>query len=175
MIGPAWSSVPYHAFVPHFAGAESVLLATGIVGATVMPHAIYLHSALTQGRIVVQRARSSCAACSAIELVDVLAAMGIASFINLAMLIMAASTFFQHGLTDVGTLEEAHRTLEPLLGGTARLIFAISLLAAGLSSSAVGTMAGQVIMQGFLKTKNTHLDPAVDHHHTFTGGDRHRP
>jgi manganese transport protein len=149
---PNWSSVLYHSVVPHFTGTESILLATGIVGATVMPHAIYLHSALTQGRIVVKDP-VLLGRLFRYQLVDVIVAMGLASFINAAMLIMAASTFFQHGLTGVGTLEEAHRTLEPLLGRTARWFFAISLLASGLSSSAVGTMAGQVIMQGFLKRK----------------------
>lgn len=117
-----------------------------------MPHAIYLHSALTQGRIVV-REPTQMRRLFRYELVDVLVAMGLASLINMAMLIMAASTFYQHGLTEVGTLEEAHRTLELLLGSTARWVFAVSLLASGLSSSAVGTMAGQVIMQGFLKRK----------------------
>jgi manganese transport protein len=84
-------------------------------------------------------------------MVDVLVAMGLASLINAAMLIMAASTFFKQGLTEVGTLEGAYHTLEPLLGRAASWVFAISLLASGLSSSSVGTMAGQVIMQGFLK------------------------
>jgi manganese transport protein len=149
---PEWNKVLYHAVVPQFAGTESVLIATGILGATVMPHAIYLHSALTQGRIVV-REPLQMRRLFRYELLDVLVAMGLASLINMAMLIMAASTFYQHGLTEVGTLEEAHRTLEPLLGSTARHVFAVSLLASGLSSSAVGTMAGQVIMQGFLKTK----------------------
>jgi len=149
---PEWNKVLYHAVVPQFSGSESVLLATGILGATVMPHAIYLHSALTQGRIVV-REPLQMRRLFRYELVDVLVAMGLASLINMAMLIMAASTFYQHGLTGVGTLEEAHRTLEPLLGSTARWVFAVSLLASGLSYSAVGTMAGQVIMQGFLKTK----------------------
>jgi manganese transport protein len=149
---PDWGSVLYHSVVPHFNGTESILLATGIVGATVMPHAIYLHSALTQGRIVV-RDPVQAGRLFRYEMVDVLVAMGLASFINVAMLIMAAATFYRHGLTGVGTLEEAHRTLEPLLGSTARWVFAVSLLASGLSSSAVGTMAGQVIMQGFLKRK----------------------
>ncbi len=147
---PHWSNVAYHALVPQFSGSESILLATGIIGATVMPHAIFLHSALTQSRIVVtdpQRLRRL----FRFEIIDVVVAMGLASFINAAMLIMAASTFFQHGLTDVGTLEEAHRTLEPLLGKAASWVFGLSLLAAGLSSSSVGTMAGQVIMQGFLR------------------------
>jgi manganese transport protein len=90
--------------------------------------------------------------------VDVFIAMGLASIINMSMLIMAASTFYYHGLTNIGTIEEAHRTLEPLLGGAASLVFGISLLASGLSSSSVGTMAGQVIMQGFMRR---HIPPWV--------------
>jgi manganese transport protein len=86
-------------------------------------------------------------------LIDVLIAMSIAGVVNAAMLIMAASTFYAHGLSQVGTIEEAYRTLTPLLGGAASLVFAISLLASGHSSSTVGTMAGQVIMQGFLHRK----------------------
>jgi manganese transport protein len=147
---PEWGDVIYHAVVPRFSGTESILLATGILGATVMPHAIYLHSALTQGRIVV-REPFQLRRLFRYELADVLVAMGLASLINAAMLIMAASTFFQSGHTGVGTLQEAHRTLEPLLGKAASSVFAISLLASGLSSSSVGTMAGQVIMQGFLQ------------------------
>jgi manganese transport protein len=146
---PDWSHVLTHAVVPRFSGPESVLLAAGILGATVMPHAIFLHSALTQNRIVV-REPALLRRLFRFEVVDVLIAMGIASLINAAMLIMAASTFYNQGLTSVGTLQEAHRTLEPLLGKAASVVFAISLLASGLSSSSVGTMAGQVIMQGFL-------------------------
>jgi manganese transport protein len=92
------------------------------------------------------------------ELVDVFIAMGIASTINAAMLIMAARTFFDHGLTSIGTIEQAHLTLVPLLGSAASWVFAISLLASGLSSSSVGTMAGQVIMQGFL---HRHIPPWI--------------
>jgi manganese transport protein len=147
---PNWGNVLYHSVVPQFSGAESVLLATGIVGATVMPHAIYLHSALTQNRIVVKEP-GQLRRLFRYEVVDVVVAMGLASLINMAMLIMAASTFFKHGLTEVGSLETAYRTLEPLLGRSASTIFGISLLASGLSSSAVGTMAGQVMMQGFLR------------------------
>ncbi len=147
---PDWGNLLYHSVVPQFAGTESILLATGIVGATVMPHAIYLHSALTQNRVVVKDP-VQLRRLFRYEVVDVVVAMGLASFINMAMLIMAAATFFRHGMTDVGTLETAHRTLEPLLGRSASTIFGISLLASGLSSSAVGTMAGQVMMQGFLK------------------------
>lgn len=146
---PDWSSVAFHAFVPSFSGTESVLIATGILGATVMPHVIFLHSALMQGRIVVkdsvQRKKLF-----RFEVIDIGIAMGLAGLINAAMLIMAASTFFNNGLTHIGTIEEAHRTLEPLLGSAASWVFGISLLASGLSSSSVGTMAGQVIMGGFL-------------------------
>ena len=146
---PDWANVLHHMVLPQFQGTESILLATGILGATVMPHAIFLHSALTQGRIIVkdpQRQRRL----FHFEIADVLIAMGIASLVNMAMLIMAASTFHGSGLVEVGTIEEAHRTLEPLLGSAASWFFALSLLASGLSSSTVGTSAGQVIMQGFL-------------------------
>jgi len=147
---PDWGQIVYHAFVPQFSGAESVLLASGILGATVMPHAIFLHSSLTQGRIVVKD-KARLHSLYRYEIVDVVIAMGIASFVNAAMLIMAASTFHTTGLTQIASLEEAYRTLEPLLGNSAKWIFGLSLLVSGLSSSAVGTSAGQVIMQGFLK------------------------
>ncbi len=146
---PDWGTIAYHAIVPQFSGTESVLLATGILGATVMPHVIYLHSALTQGRIVT-RDPQQLRRLFRFELVDVIIAMSLAGLVNAAMLIMAASTFFRAGLTQVGTLEEAHQTLAPLLGAASSWVFAISLLVSGLSSSTVGTMAGQVIMQGFL-------------------------
>ena len=146
---PDWALVAFHAVVPRFAGAESVLLATGILGATVMPHVIFLHSALTQGRIRVEGTEHK-RRLFRFQLVDVSIAMAIAGFVNAAMLMMAAATFHRAGMHNVGTLEEAYRTLEPLLGPAAPTLFAVSLLAAGLSSSAVGTMAGQVIMQGFL-------------------------
>jgi manganese transport protein len=149
---PDWGHVLYHAVVPQFAGPESVLLATGILGATVMPHAIYLHSALTQHRIVVREPTLQ-RRLFHFELLDVLIAMGLAGLINMAILIMAAATFHRAGLHSVATLEEAYRTLEPLLGSAARWVFGISLLASGLSSAAVGTMAGQVIMQGFVRRK----------------------
>ncbi|MCW5853600.1 MAG: Nramp family divalent metal transporter [Anaerolineae bacterium] len=146
---PDWGLIAYHTAVPQFSGTESVLLATGILGATVMPHVIFLHSALTQGRIVTRDA-SQLKRLFRFEVVDVLIAMGLAGFINAAMLIMAAATFFRAGLHEVGSIEEAHRTLTPLLGEASSWVFAISLLASGLSSSTVGTMAGQVVMQGFL-------------------------
>lgn len=149
---PVWSDVFYHAFVPQFQGSESVLLAVGILGATVMPHAIFLHSSLTQNRIQAAD-RLSKRRIYRFELIDVVIAMGIAGLVNAAMLIMAASTFYSHGMQDVASIEQAYRTLQPLLGVAAGWIFAVSLLASGLSSASVGTMAGQVIMQGFLQRK----------------------
>ncbi len=146
---PAWGQVLYHAVVPQFAGAESVLIATGILGATVMPHVIFLHSSLTQGRIVVKDP-VQLRRLFHFEVLDVGLAMGLAGLINAAMLMMAASTFHSAGMTHIGTIEEAHLTLQPLLGPAAGAIFAVALLASGLSSASVGTMAGQVIMQGFL-------------------------
>lgn len=147
---PDWGQVALHSVLPRFEGRESILLATGILGATVMPHVIFLHSALTQNRITSKnpaRARRL----FRFELIDVTIAMGLAGLVNAAMLIMAASTFFKGGYTHVASIEEAHRTLEPLLGRASSWVFAISLLASGLSSASVGTMSGQVIMQGFLR------------------------
>ena len=146
---PDWSQVAFHSVVPQFAGVESVLLATGILGATVMPHVIFLHSALTQSRIPVKN-EGELKKLFHFQLLDVTIAMGIAGLVNGAMLIMASSTFHAQGLKNIGTIEEAYRTLTPLLGSAASTVFAISLLASGLSSSTVGTMAGQIIMQGFI-------------------------
>jgi manganese transport protein len=154
---PNWALVAQGAVIPRFSGGESVLLAAGILGATVMPHAIFLHSALTQDRIVV-RDPVQLRRLFRFELVDVFIAMTVAGLVNGAMLIMAASTFYFQGLTSIGTIEQAHRTLQPLLGPAASWVFAVSLLASGLSSASVGTMAGQVIMQGFL---HWHIPPWV--------------
>jgi manganese transport protein len=154
---PAWGAVLHGTFVPQFAGPESVLLAAGILGATVMPHALFLHSSLTQNRIVVKTDAQK-KRLYRFELADVGIAMGVAGLVNMAMLIMAAATFYYSGLTEIATIEEAYRTLQPLLGAAAGTVFALSLLASGLSSSAVGTMAGQVIMQGFL---HWHIKPWI--------------
>jgi len=147
---PPLGTVAHHAVVPQFAGQESVLLAVGILGATVMPHVIYLHSALLQNRIrpeTDEQARTL----MRFTRVDVILAMTIAGLINMAMLVMAASVFFKSGLVDVGSLETAHRTLRPILGGGSSTLFALALLASGLSSSTVGTLAGQIVMQGFIR------------------------
>jgi manganese transport protein len=145
---PSLGQIAYAAVVPQLT-SDSILVAVGILGATVMPHVIYLHSALVQDRVV-PRSVAEARRLHRFETTDVVIAMGTAGLINGAMLIMAAATFFGHGRTDVGSLEEAYQTLTPLLGGAASTVFAISLLASGLASSAVGTMAGQVIMQGFI-------------------------
>ena len=150
LVRPNWGKVALGAVVPQFQGTESVLLATGILGATVMPHVIFLHSALMQGRVVVRDPKQM-RMLFHFEVVDVILAMGAAGLINAAMLVVAAQSFHEAGLTDVSAIEKAYLTLQQVLGGAANTVFALSLLAAGLSSSAVGTMSGQVIMQGFLK------------------------
>jgi len=149
---PPLGTVALHAVSPQFAGSESVLLAVGILGATVMPHVIYLHSALTQNRVVPQNDEEARRLYRYTK-VDVAIAMSIAGLINMAMLVMAASVFFKSGITNVDSLENAHRTLEPILGGASSTLFALALLASGLSSSTVGTLSGQVVMQGFIDRK----------------------
>jgi manganese transport protein len=137
-------------FVPSFDGTESVLLATGILGATVMPHVIYLHSALTQGRVK-PRDEKEKRELLRFNRIDVTIAMGIAGLINMSMLIIAASLF--HGnpqFGDTKSIEDAYKGFEVLVGSGAALAFAIALLASGLASSSVGTYAGQVVMQGFI-------------------------
>jgi manganese transport protein len=146
---PDWGKVALHAVLPQFSGPGSVLLATGILGATVMPHVIFLHSALMQGRIVVRNPQQM-KRLFRYELIDIVIAMGLAGLINAAMLVMAAKTFHNAEFIDVNVIEQAYLTLQRLLGHWANSVFALSLLASGLSSSAVGTMSGQVIMQGFL-------------------------
>jgi manganese transport protein len=146
---PAWPAIAHSTLHPALGGSEAVVLAVGILGATVMPHVIFLHSSLTQGRIVTKNPDQA-RRLFRFELLDVGVAMTLAGLVNAAMLVMAASTFWAHGLSKIATIEEAHRTLMPLLGGASAVVFAVSLLASGLSSSTVGTMAGQVIMQGFL-------------------------
>src|SRR5213596_1401981 len=149
---PPLGEVAKHAVVPDFAGNESVLLAVGILGATVMPHVIYLHSALTQHRIV-PRNDDEAKMLYKYTRIDVLIAMVIAGLINMSMLVVAATVFFGSGLTNVDSLEGAHRTLEPILGGASSVLFALALTASGLSSSTVGTMSGQVVMQGFIRRR----------------------
>jgi manganese transport protein len=138
-----------HAVDPQFGSTGALLLAVGIIGATVMPHVIYLHSALTQDRLVPETDEDAQTLLRYTR-VDVVIAMSIAGLINVSMLVMAASTFYKSGLLHVASLETAHRTLEPILGSASSVLFALALVASGLSSSAVGTLSGQVVMQGFI-------------------------
>jgi manganese transport protein len=146
---PPLGTVAQHTFRPEFAGSGSLLLAVGILGATVMPHVIYLHSALTQSRVV-PRNDTEARRLYRYTKIDVVIAMSIAGLINMAMLVVAANVFYGSGLFDIASLETAHRTLEPILGGASSTLFALALLASGLSSSTVGTLSGQVVMQGFI-------------------------
>ena len=147
---PSAAGVARGAFVPQFAGSGSALLAVGIIGATVMPHVIYLHSSLTQKRIV----GANPAARRKIfrfEIVDVSIAMGIAGLINVAMLATAAAVFHARGMFSVGSdLSQVFGGLNQYLGTHSGMIFGLALLASGIASSCVGTMSGQVVMQGFI-------------------------
>ena len=138
--------------VPSFAGTESVLLATGIIGATVMPHVIYLHSALTQDRLPAQDAAER-RALLRYQRLDVAIAMGLAGLVNAAMLIIAARLFFTSGVPGADTIDGAHAGLGRLVDSSAALAFALALLASGFASSSVGTYAGQVVLQGFLQRR----------------------
>ncbi|MBS1884558.1 MAG: Nramp family divalent metal transporter [Actinobacteria bacterium] len=146
---PDGGEVARHLFVPGFDGTESILLATGIVGATVMPHVIYLHSALTQHRIV-GRDEDERRRILRFEKVDVVIALAIAGLVNLAMMIVAAALFHGTGLAGIETIEGAYHGLQQMDSNGAATIFGIALLASGFASSSVGTLAGQVVMQGFI-------------------------
>jgi len=135
--------------VPHLAGSSSLYLAVGIIGATVMPHVIYLHSALTNGRTPV-RNDGERSRVLRYERLDVIIALGLAGLVNMAMLAVAAKLFHGTGHTEVSTITEAHAGFADLVGGGAALAFAVALLASGASSSSVGTYAGQVVMRGFV-------------------------
>jgi manganese transport protein len=139
--------------IPGLDGSSSVYLAVGIVGATVMPHVIYLHSALTRGRMTPYRNDAERRRVLRFERLDVLIALALAGVINLAMLAIAAKLLHGNGLQGVDTIQGAHRELGRLVGGGAALMFAVALLASGASSSSVGTYAGQVVMAGFIDIK----------------------
>jgi len=136
--------------VPRLDGSASLLLAIGIIGATVMPHVVYLHSALTQQRIVPANAEERRYLLKYVRL-DCGIGLGMAGVINLSMLCIAAALFNRIGATDVDSIEAAHSGLIKFVGGGAGLAFGVALLASGLSSSSVGTYAGQVVMQGFIR------------------------
>jgi manganese transport protein len=138
--------------VPGFPGGDSVLLVAGIIGATVMPHVVYLHSALTKARVSC-RDEAERRELLRFQRLDVLVGLGIAGLINLSMLVIAASLFNRAGMVHVDSIEAAHAGLGRLVGGGAALAFAVALLASGLSSSSVGTYAGQIVMQGFIRRR----------------------
>ena len=148
---PAWGDVAIGMFTPHFEGVDSLLLATGILGATVMPHAIYLHSSLTQSRII-GRNEEEKRRIFRFEFIDIIIAMIIAGAINMSMLIIAAAVFHTQGVV-VEDLDVAYNGLKDILGPMAAISFGLGLLIAGLASSSVGTLAGDVVMQGFIQRK----------------------
>ena len=143
-----WRSAALGAVRPQIADAQALLLAVGIIGATVMPHAVYLHSGLTQARTPTRNNHEK-RKLLRISNFEVVIALAVAGLVNMAMVIMASSAFHA-GHENVAEIETAYHTLTPLLGGAAASVFLVSLLASGLSSSTVGTMAGQLIMQGFV-------------------------
>lgn len=145
----SWGTAAVHSVLPQMPDAQALTIAVGIIGATVMPHAVYLHSGLTQGRVPVgnEAERRKVLRYSNIEVVGALAVAGL---VNMAMVMMAASAFHA-GHSEVAEIETAYHSLTPLLGGAAAAVFLISLIASGISSSVVGTMAGQMIMQGFVR------------------------
>jgi manganese transport protein len=143
-----WGAAAFHSFAPQLPDAQALTIAVGIVGATIMPHAIFLHSGLTQNRAPA-RDDSERRKLVRFSNIEVVVALGVAGLVNMAMLMMAASAFHE-GHSNVAEIETAYTTLTPLLGAGAAGVFMVSLLASGLSSSAVGTMAGQMIMQGFV-------------------------
>jgi manganese transport protein len=149
---PDGGEVAKHLVVPGFAGTESILLATGIIGATVMPHVIYLHSALTQRRIV-GRNEAEKRQILRFERIDVMIAMALAGAVNLSMMIMAAGLFHTSGLAGIDTIDGAFYGLKQIVSPGAATIFGIALLASGFASSSVGTMSGQVVMQGFIRRR----------------------
>ena len=143
-----WASAAFHTVVPQIADAQALLLAVGIIGATVMPHAVYLHSGLTQARMPV-RDDTERRKVLRFSNQEVVIALALAGLVNMAMVMMASSAFHA-GHPDVAEIETAYHTLTPLLGVGAAGVFLLSLIASGISASTVGTMAGQMILQGFV-------------------------
>ncbi len=147
-ISPVDWSEAARSLVPVLPDTAALLLAVGIIGATVMPHAVYLHSGLTQSRVVVE-SESERRLLVRFSNREVIVALSLAGLVNMAMVVMAANAFHE-GHSDVAEIETAYHTLVPLLGGAAAAVFLASLIASGISSATVGTLAGQLIMQGFV-------------------------
>lgn len=148
---PDWASVGFHTLVPTLPNGQAVLIAVGMLGATVMPHVIYLHSELVQSRNIgmtlAEKKRHF-----KMEKIDITIAMNIAFIVNASMVIVSAAVFFKEGLL-IDSIEQAHKSLSPLLGSLSSGAFGIALLASGFSSSAVGAMAGETVMDGFVDIK----------------------
>jgi manganese transport protein len=144
-----WHAVAFHSFVPSFGGSDGVLLAAGIVGATVMPHAVFLHSSAARNRLPATDRETRRGLVRASN-IDVAVTLGGVGLINMAIMCVAAVTFSAVGSAGDASIENAYRMLGPLFGGISAAIFMVSLLASGLSSSVVGTMTGQVIMHDFV-------------------------
>lgn len=149
---PSWPSVALHTIIPSLPNGGAVLIAVGMLGATVMPHVIYLHSELVQSRNLKAASLEDKKRHLKMEKIDVAIAMNIAFIVNAAMVIVSASVFHSQGLI-VNSIEDAHRSLEPLLGALSSGAFGIALLASGFSSSTVGAMAGETVMDGFVDIK----------------------
>ncbi|PHO07592.1 divalent metal cation transporter [Thermoanaerobacterium thermosaccharolyticum] len=148
---PDWLEVGLHTLVPSIANGDALFIAVGMLGATVMPHVIFLHSQLVQKRnykLNLNQKRHHLR----MEKIDIVIAMNIAFIVNAAMVIVSAAVFFKEGVI-VNSIEDAHRSLEPLLGSFSSMAFAVALLSSGFSSSAVGTMAGETVMDGFINIK----------------------
>ncbi|HTX08802.1 MAG TPA: Nramp family divalent metal transporter [Solirubrobacteraceae bacterium] len=141
-----------HGLIPGLDGTSSVYIAVGIIGATVMPHVIYLHSALTKGRMPTRSDRERSRVLR-FERLDVIIALGLAGIVNMAMLAVAAKLFHTPALSGLSTIPQAHMEFGRLVGGGAALAFGVALLASGASSSSVGTYAGQVVMGGFINVR----------------------
>lgn len=140
-------------FVPRFVDEEALYIAIGIIGATVMPHNLYLHSALVQTRKI-QRTPAGIKQALKWNFIDSTIALNIAFLVNASILILAATVFFKTGRTDVAQIKDAHELLAPLLGSTiAPTLFAVALIAAGQSSTVTGTLAGQIVMEGYLRLR----------------------
>ena len=149
LIAPVhWPSVFLHTFKPSIPDSNALTISVGIIGATVMPHVLFLHSGLTQNRVTPRNEHERVKLLK-FSNIEVVLALGVAGLINMAMVIMASSAFHQ-GHSDIASIETAWHTLTPLLGGAAAGLFLAALIASGISSSVVGTMAGQMIMQGFV-------------------------
>nr|WP_026486524.1 Nramp family divalent metal transporter [Caldanaerobius polysaccharolyticus] len=148
---PDWIQVGVHTFIPALENNDALLIAVGMLGATVMPHVIFLHSELVQCRNK-DKSYEYKKRHLLMEKIDVVLAMNIAFIVNAAMVVVSAAVFYSRGIR-VDTIEQAHKSLEPLMGPLSSVAFAVALLASGLSSSAVGTMAGEVVMDGFVGVK----------------------